>query len=260
VAARVFDDDGWVTALPPGSLSLVLDFDGTLVDIAPTPDSVVVEPGLTETLSALVEQGHGLVILTGRSARFIVERTGLPIARVVGLHGLEWPGEPPLARRPSVDRAVRAVNDALARAGGAPRGFLIEDKEQAVAFHWRLVADDARASVVDTVARALATVDDPELSVLDGHMMKELRPRAASKGRAIARLAREGVARGDTRPLVFVGDDVTDEEGFAALPSSGVGVRIAPFDVATRASLVVRTPRAVRAGLARLVSGARQNG
>lgn len=229
--------------LPEGPLTLLLDFDGTLVPIAPTPDSIRVPDDLPALLDALRARGHEVWIVTGRPASFVQER--LPGTQVIGLHGLQWPGRPEPPRAPALDLA--AAHGAVL-AGRHP-GMLVEDKGASLALHTRRVPPDRHAEAVQQareLARRIASTD-PDLTVLEGHEVIEIRRREATKAAAVRELAlRTG------RRLVYIGDDLTDEEAFAALPEGSIGIRVGPPDVPTRAHSRLPDVAAVHAWLERL--------
>lgn len=231
-------------------LLVLLDFDGTLVPIAPTPDAIEVPDALPATLGALRDAGHAVFVVTGRPADFVTER--VPDTPVIGLHGLQWPGEPVPPRASALDDALTQARALSARFPG----LLVEDKGVSLALHVRQVPADhhdeaataCRALVGDTLARA------PSLTLIEGHEVFEIRPRDASKARAVRRL----VAAHPGRQVVYVGDDVTDEEAFEALPSDALAVRVGPEGVRTRAAHRlpdVASVYALLAGLSRTPTG-----
>lgn len=206
---------------PPSRLldgsSLFLDLDGTLLDIAERPDDVRADAALRALLAALANRLDGrLAVITGRSLDQVDAILGEAAAglAVSGSHGCEhrWNGVLAKPERPgTLDLAAERLH---AFAADRP-GLLVEEKSFGVALHYRL-APDAEAG-----ARGLAADLAPELGLKlqEGKMMVELRVAGGDKGRAIYRLmARPAMA--DTRPI-FVGDDVTDEPGFAAARELG---------------------------------------
>ncbi len=236
--------------VPP--LLLMLDFDGTLVDIAPTPDAIVVPDDATAVLRALVALRHRIWIVSGRTRAFLTGRLALAVddeIGVVGLHGADWPGDDAPAADPRLVQARQAVLEALGSRGPA---VLIEDKGLSVAFHTRSLLDAAdHDHVVGVIADVVATFAGDGLSVLRGHEVIELRPANANKGRAAARLM---AAHASLLP-VFVGDDVTDEDAFAAVGDRGVSVRVSvDADVSTAANVVVASPAVVWSVLRRLTT------
>ena len=234
---------------PPASLltgaALFLDFDGTLTPIAATPDGVVVDGDLIALLSELrdVLQGR-LAIVSGRS---IVTLRDLGFANflLAGTHGLEFaqPGEQVEAapRRPAVDDAEAAFHSF---AEGKP-GILVERKSISVGLHFRGAPQwgEQAGELASDLAAKLG------LAVQPGKMLFELRPGGADKGSAVHTLmARTPMAGG--RPL-FIGDDVTDEEGFAAATElGGAGILVGPPRT-TLAAFSLEQVAAVRHYLAR---------
>jgi trehalose 6-phosphate phosphatase len=213
---------------PPLSLmkdaSLFLDFDGTLVPLADKPEDVTVDP----SLFALLEQtrhvlGGRLAIVSGRSVQVLRTLFHLQDFVLAGSHGLEFarPGEPSNTppRPPKVDEA-----EATLRAFVADKpGLLVERKTLSVGLHFRQAPYWGEAC--REVAEALA--QRTGLFLQTGKMLFELRPGGADKGSAIRNLMLESPLSAGV-PL-FMGDDVTDEDGFAAaLELGGSGILIGP--------------------------------
>ena len=212
---------------PPASLltgaSLFPDFDGTLAPIADTPDGVVVDDDLLSMLGELRDALDGRVaIVSGRSIATLRD-LGFSGFLLAGTHGLEFasPGEETEAapRRPAVDDAEAAFH---AFAEDKP-GLLVERKSISVGLHFRGAPQWGKK------AGELATELSEKLglAVQPGKMLFELRPGGADKGSAVhALMARAPMAGG--RPI-FIGDDVTDEEGFAAAAElGGAGILVGP--------------------------------
>ena len=214
--------------LPPPDLldgaALFLDFDGTLVEIAPRPDMVHVDQRLAGLMARLTEKLEGrIAVISGRPVGDIAALFGTPAFAIAGSHGLEVrhpDGRTDTAERPPSLDLVRASLAEFARRDPA---MLIEDKPVGVALHYRRTPGyEAEANVL---ARALA--DRHGLRLQPGKMMVEVRSGAADKGSALTLLMREP-ALASARPL-FLGDDDTDEPAFVAATNlGGHGILIGP--------------------------------
>jgi len=233
-----------MAAIPivPDLAALFLDFDGTLVDIAPRPEAVTVPSDLPALLARLAGRlGGAVAIVSGRPLVQLeaLLHVALPMA---GDHGATlrlMPGAP-LGRRnlpvPPADWLICAE----ALAAGFP-GAWVERKAHGFVLHYRLApqaAEIARAGLESMTAA------QDDFVVMPARMAWEVKPRAVSKGTAVAELLAQPVFAG-RRPL-FIGDDVTDEAGFeAARAAGGLGLRLQD---------AFGTPSALRAWLAQVSS------
>ncbi|MFC7703966.1 trehalose-phosphatase [Plastorhodobacter daqingensis] len=231
-------------ARAPHEWALFLDIDGTLLDLAETPDGIVVPPRLPDVLQALTRHlGGALALVTGRQVA-LADRLFTPHRfPIAGLHGAERRGSDgtliPADRPPALDD-IRAE---LARAPAALPGVLFEDKGAALALHYRQ-AQGTRDRVAALMEKQLARIGEG-WELLHGKMVVELRPAAKDKGRALrAFLDSEPFA--GRKPLA-IGDDVTDEAMFAAANAlGGTSIRIAPPDQDTAALATLPTPERLR--------------
>ena len=233
-----------LTAPPPlqaAGHALFLDLDGTLADIARRPDAVVPEPRRTFILRRLVERFERRVALvSGRTVAEVAAITENAVPAVAGVHGLQ--------RRDARGVESSAVPDAdLAQArevfGGlakAEPGLLLEDKGVSVALHYR-----ARPSACEAVRDAARRLEAATGLILqEGNMVAEMRTAGDDKGAAIARFLTEWPFVG-ARPI-FVGDDLTDEDGFlAAEAAGGFGVLVGAATRRTIARHRLADPKAV---------------
>ena len=198
--------------------SLFLDFDGTLVDIAPRPDAVSVSAELSDLLSRLHRRLEGRVaILTGRAAADVGDLLGQVTIMVGGHHGLETNGRTGGGvTRPDVLDSV--VSDLRQLEAEYP-GVLVEDKPLGVALHYRQAPDAEEACRL----AAQSAAQRSGLEIQPGKMVFELKPQGANKGDALRAMMAEEPFVG-TRP-VFLGDDLTDEPAFrAAQDMGGAGI------------------------------------
>jgi len=224
-------------------IALFLDIDGTLLDFAPRPDAVVVDPALPRLLQRLREHlGGALALLSGRPLDQIDALFKLRGA-AAGLHGAELRHANGLIERHAGNRMRIAslLRDAQRYAKALP-GVFVEDKHEAFALHWRNAPDFADA--VRYIAAELAKDAGDDYELLLGHAVAEIKPRGAHKGHALDALMRDAPFAG--RVPWMIGDDVTDEHAFAAaLAQGGAAIRVgAPRH--TQARFALATPRDVR--------------
>jgi trehalose 6-phosphate phosphatase len=204
------------------SCALFLDFDGTLVDLAPQPEDVIVPNGLVPTLSALnAYLGGALALISGRPIEQIdefLEPLRLPAAGVHGAERRSASGELTLLSTHPLQR-VEEVASALVAQHPQLR---IEAKRGSLALHYRQAPELEELCLE---AMQAAVEESPGLTLLRGKMVVEAKPGGASKGRAIEAFMHEPPFAG--RSPVFIGDDSTDEVGFATVQRlRGLGVKV----------------------------------
>ena len=213
---------------PPSDLiegaALFLDFDGTLVDLADTPDAIAVPAGLAPMLERLRRRLEGrLAIVSGRSLADLQRHLPLHGIAFSGSHGLELQLVDGTRLPLSVPIGLDDVQARVEAFAAARPGLLVEDKPAGIALHYRLAPE--RAAEADAFMGALAK--ERGLIVQRGAMVVELRPTGATKGDALKAFMTEPDFAG-ARPL-FMGDDLTDEHGFAAAAAlGGAGILVGP--------------------------------
>ena len=225
--------------LPPfHRAALLLDMDGTLIDLAATPDAVVVPPGLTATLAHLRDSlGGALAIVSGRPVDTIDRLLGDAPGAVAGEHGgaiRHQIGEG--IQRPDLPSAPESWLQAAEAAVSRYPGALLERKARGFALHFR----QAQAAGDEFHALLAGLVNSrPGFELHPAHMLWEVRPLGADKGKAVIALMQRPPFAG--RLPVFIGDDVTDEDGMReARNHGGAGYRV---------DAVFRDPDGVRAWL-----------
>jgi trehalose 6-phosphate phosphatase len=228
--------------------ALFLDFDGTLADIAPTPDAVRVEPGLPHTLDALrARLGGALAIVSGRRIESLDAFFAPLVFDAAGLHGLEIRANGRMLERPASDHgALRAAATSLRKRLVAWPGAFVEDKQHTLAVHWRL-APQAGPALADVMEEIVATLG-AGWRLQAGKAVAEILPAWADKGAAVETLLNAPAYRG--RTPVFFGDDMTDEDAIRIVNARGglsVNVGLRPSAAAFR----LPDPAAARALLAR---------
>ncbi|ACL55264.1 trehalose-phosphatase [Methylobacterium nodulans] len=208
------------------ALALFLDFDGTLVDIAPRPDQVVVPAELPAALATLRGRlGGALAIVTGRPIATIDGFLAPERFDVGGLHGVEMRrGDRVAGCEPSAHPTLRAGVARLQDQTAPLEAVLIEDKGCSVAVHWRLATPTDARKAQDAVERLAADLGSAYRLQL-GKAVGEILPATATKGHAIRAFQEDAPYAG--RRAVFFGDDLTDEKAFATVNADGgVSVRI----------------------------------
>jgi len=206
------------TRLEPNEIALLLDVDGTLIDIGPTPHEVHVSEELCRSLERLTERTGGALALVSGRPIIDLDRLFAPLKlAVVGGHGAEMRlhgGEridmvaplPPELRRRLVAAAVPGS------------GILYEDKGYSVALHFRQAPHEKEGLRIH-IAEVCKDFTGEALEVLPGKAMFEVKRPGIDKGAAVRELMTHLPFAG--RRPVFIGDDVTDEAVFAVLPALG---------------------------------------
>jgi trehalose 6-phosphate phosphatase len=205
-----------------------LDVDGVLAPIVAHANDAELLPGMREAINALAHC-VAVAVVSGRTVEDL-QRFGFPEhVEVFGLHGMERDGERAVELvAHEQERLERLVALASAAAEQAGEGAWVELKPASVVLHVREAPpDDAALSAATLQARA---EDVTGVHVLPGHGVVELLTRATSKARAVAEL-RDEIEAG---AVVFLGDDRTDEEVFAALGDGDCSIRVGPGETMAR--------------------------
>ena len=211
--------------------AILLDVDGTLLDIAPTPQEVQVPPALPDTLARVRERvGGALALVSGRRIAEL-DRFFAPLRlAAVGGHGAELRavagGSIVDLRAPPLDPVFKRQLEAIAARHPC---VIVEDKGYSIALHYRQVPQQGLA-LVHEVRGAFRSWDDPMLELLTGKAVLEIKFAGFNKGTGVRELMAHPPFHG--RPPIFIGDDRTDEDAFAVMPAfnglaMSVGRRIA---------------------------------
>lgn len=256
-AARMRAKRATVRHEPPplrGDCAVFLDIDGTLLDLAPTPDTVQVDQAISALLPALSYRlGGAVALITGRTiadAEGLFPTAGLLIA---GQHGLERQASDGTLHAHGGERPAGFVwlSRELQALAERHEGLWLEDKGATLALHYRSAPE--LASYVHQAVRKLVKTSGAagaEWRLQAGKSIVEIKPSGRDKGAAILDyMAEPEFAR---RLPVFVGDDLTDEYGFSAVASmGGWAVKVGPGR--THAAYRLRDVAAVRRWLAHLL-------
>ena len=216
----IADDEGCAGSVPvPRSLvphlsetAMLLDIDGTLLDLAPTPREVWVPPGLAKTLNRLLERTSGaLALVSGRSLNDIDLIFAPDQFPAVGGHGAEMrlstDSEAVAAHAPPMDKELKRRLAAIAKLSP---GILLEDKGYSLALHYRL-APHAEKAIYEAVSLIRADLPNAPIEVLPGKCVCEIKHSGFTKATGVRELMTHEPFKG-RRPF-FIGDDVTDEIG-----------------------------------------------
>lgn len=204
-----------------------LDFDGTLAPIAPDPDGPTISPACRRALRRLaVRPDAAVAVISGRALSDLRGRVGVDGIVYAGNHGLELDHASDVTVQPVAERyrpAIRRVADELGdRLSGVP-GLEIEDKTLSATVHVRRTPTELVDDVHETVSDVVSVIDG-SLRIEPGKQVFEVRPPVDwDKGAAIQRLAAE---RPEDWRVVYLGDDITDDDAFRAIRPEGVGILV----------------------------------
>src|SRR6266705_3252601 len=231
--------------------AILLDIDGTLLDLAPTPREVWVPPGLAKTLNGLLDKtADALALVSGRSLNDIDLIFAPEQYPAVGGHGAEMrvaaDSEAVATHAPPMDKELKRRLAAIAKLSP---GILLEDKGYSLALHYRL-APHAEKAIYEAVSLIRADLPHAPIEVLPGKSVCEIKHSGFTKATGVLELMTNEPFKG--RRPIFIGDDVTDEAVFGIMPDLG-GLA---FSVGRRATGVADhfdEPRDVRDWLAHLL-------
>ena len=235
--------------------ALFIDVDGTLLELAPRPELVAVPVGLPALLQSLGrERGGALALVSGRRLADLGRLFAPWRGAAAGLHGAEHrradgshvpggSGPDDVTAAAALDR-LRPELTALIRRWP---GVWLEDKGRTLALHYRAAPE--KAAEIGDIAADLMRATGDSLRLIAGNMVVELQPRHYGKDSAIAAFMEEAPFGG--RLPVFLGDDTTDEDGFAEINRrGGVSIRVGAPAGATAASFMLPSVAAALAWLA----------
>src|SRR6185437_15264610 len=200
-----------------GETAILLDIDGTLLDLMPTPREVWVPPGLSKTLNGLLEKTSGaMALVSGRSLNDIDLIFAPEQFPAVGGHGAEMrltsDSEAVATHAPPLEKELKRR---LATIAKLSPGILLEDKGYSLALHYRL-APHAEKAIYEAVSLIRADLPNAPIEVLPGKCVCEIKHSGFTKASGVRELMKQEPFKG-RRPF-FIGDDVTDESVFAIMP------------------------------------------
>ena len=229
---------------PPPALDwcLFLDVDGTLVELTDTPSQTQADPEIVSLLREVAERlGGALALVSGRRIRTLDELFAPLRLPAAGLHGVERrKADGSIQGASFVDSQLDGARAAIKALVDSHPGTLFEEKDRTIAVHFRMAPQSeqiVRESIID-IAKPLGS----NYHIQEGSMVLEIKPKGFSKAAAIKAFLKEPPFTG--RTPVFVGDDLTDQEGLRAVEDQG-GISIA---VGTRVNAQYRLADAAAVG------------
>jgi trehalose 6-phosphate phosphatase len=238
-------------------LLLLLDYDGTLVEIAPRPELASPTPGLLRLLARLINRlDYAVMVVSGRPLQNLLKLLTIPGLHYLGSHGGEGliTGKPWNLRRG--ESASEEISDWKKQLSGLLENFTgwwIEDKPQGFVLHYRQVSPGQEDRLLKIIATWKArVVESGSYQVLPGKKVMEVLPFGVSKGAAIQKILLASDFVGYF-PL-YIGDDTTDESVFAVIQEQGLAFKVGDEEQPTKASHFLRNPAQVRDFLALLAT------
>jgi trehalose 6-phosphate phosphatase len=238
-----------------GRLWLFLDYDGTLAEFAPTPDTILPDEQLIALFTRLAQHQDILrvVIMSGRRFSHIESLLPVPGILIAGTYGIEfktWQGQ--LVRlldfataRPFLDQVKKAWLEIIQDQDG----FYLEDKGYSLAIHARFAEAEAAENLLPAARRLVRDILQQDIfRILNGYRFIEVAPLVADKGQSVSMLLRRFPWPG--ADVVYIGDDDKDEEAFRVVqPGGGISILVAREPRETTAQYRLETPSALRAWL-----------
>jgi trehalose 6-phosphate phosphatase len=258
IASRIADLDMNLSELSDVSLipdlrkcAILLDIDGTILDLAPSPQQVWVPPDLRRTLARIDGlTGGAVALVSGRPLKDIdLIFSPLQLAAIGG-HGAELRA---VADAEPIQRAAplgAALKRKLASVTELGPGILAEDKGYSLALHYRL-APDKEKELRKAVEAICAAAAPASIEILPGKLVIEIKPAGVNKADAVCELMRYAPFAG--RNPIFIGDDTTDEPVFGIIPRFG-GLGFSVGQVAAHVNGRFDRPESVRTWLARVAA------
>jgi trehalose 6-phosphate phosphatase len=238
-------------------LLLLLDYDGTLVEIAPRPELACPPPEVVHVLGRLASlPGLALVVVSGRSLENLREFLPISGLNYLGSHGAEGllGGEPWTLKVDSGSRKDQEeLQDQLSYKLADLSGWWLETKPLGFALHYRQAEPEEEGRIFKVLGPWLDQVNNAgHHQILLGKKVVEILPQGVSKGAAIREILR---LPGFSKYFpVYLGDDVTDESAFQALQARGLTVKVGVGQAVTAASYSLSSPADVLQFLTLLAS------
>lgn len=247
----------WQPVLKARELLVLFDFDGTLVEIAPTPTAVLFSEARKRMLGELLSLPQCMAgVVSGRTIDELRRLIGLSQMFYVGCHGMEWSSPEGERYMSWPDRvrldALRSLRQEMRAAAADFPGVVLEDKDLALAFHYRQAAPDTALAARREFVRAVSWYQQQgvNLELLTGKEVIEAKLPGATKGDAVGQI---WARYAPTAFPIYIGDDVTDEGAFSVIANAGLSILVAAKPQLTSAAFYLANPSEVCAFLTALI-------
>jgi trehalose 6-phosphate phosphatase len=247
----------------------LIDFDGTLTPIVEKPEMAVLSEKTREILRALAAQRHYTVgIISGRALADLKEKINVNGLIYAGNHGFEIEGPGLSFINPIADEIkpfFRVVRQILILTLGTIKGVLVEDKGITLSVHYRQVDEEKAKEIESLVKRAVnGSVSQEIFKVTTGKKVYEVRPAVNwDKGKAIRLLMKRYGKGGRNSGLlpIYLGDDLTDEDGFRMIEKygNGITVHVGESNSTSIARYYLKSPDEVQIFLVKLLEYAQRD-
>jgi trehalose-phosphatase len=240
------DKDPWQAVLAAKELFIFFEFDGTLVEIAPKPDDVVLSEARKRYLRDLLSApGCSVAIVSGRPVDELRKLVGLDGLFYVGCHGLEWtaPDGTWYMSWPHkvVLDALQSLREQLHESLRNFAGVLLENKGIALALHYRKAKRDTASMARKEFARAVHWFQQQgvKLEIVAGKKVIEAKSAGAKKADAITQIL---ARRTPSAVPIYIGDDLSDESAFHVIAEKGLAVSVTRTPRATAVTYYLKDP------------------
>jgi trehalose-phosphatase len=248
---RLHIDDAklWQQVVFAPKIISFFDFDGTLVEIAPTPADVNLAKPCKRWLNEILSlPGCSAAVVSGRPIDDLRRLIGLDRLFYVGCHGLEWAAPDGVRHTSWLNRllvdALRALRSEMRATMATFEGVIIEDKGMSLALHYRLAGRATATAARKEFVRAVSWYQQQgaKLELISGKEVIEAKPAGTTKGDAITQI---WARYAPTALPIYIGDDTTDESAFEAIADKGLAVLVAETPRLTAAQMYLKNPTEV---------------
>jgi trehalose 6-phosphate phosphatase len=242
-------EDALIKRLPDQRIAVFLDYDGTLTPISPHPEEALLSSEMRATIQKLSQQTV-VGVVSGRDKKNIQELVAVPNLFYIGNHGFDIEGPPAtnlglqvgVECLPMMEKCYRELQSKLMDIPGVQ----FEPKRLTITIHYRFVEEKNVHLVYELMRQVVEQY--PQLKMSGGKKVLEVRPNIDwNKGRAVLWVCEKlGLLKENPYFILYLGDDLTDEDAFRVLPDSGAGILVGNHSDQTFADYHLRDPSQVK--------------